>query len=818
MGYPSRYTRPARRSLVNGQSDDASLVEREMYLKGFRAAGAASPEKARDRGFRADIEGLRGLAVLLVVIFHAGLAAPGGFIGVDVFFVISGFLITGLLLREREARGRIDLLAFYARRVRRLLPAAVVVLAVSLPIAYTLYAPLDRAEVLLDGAASALSVGNIRFAMAEGDYFNAITTPSPFLHFWSLGVEEQFYLVWPALLLFAAGGLVAARAIRLSVGAALAIVFVASLAASVVLTEMAASWAFYSLPTRAFELAAGGLIAVGAVAVARVPGIILAPLGWLGLIAIIWSAFAFDAGMAFPGYIALVPTLGTAALIAAGGRRFAPGALLSLEPLRFVGRISYSLYLWHWPILVLGGMALGFTEPGLAGGIALIGLSIAVATLSWAFVEEPFRSGLPAFASRPGRTVFAGSAAILAVVVAANGMAFASNRALSEAVASSGSIGDPAAPAPEYAADDDPEIDEGEPADEVDVDVLPEIVLARSTPRPVNKGADPTAGPRLSPIPLPDTTPVPPPDPTSGPKPKPKPTPKPTAKPTPAPDTTPRAEPTFVAAPPGSGKPPSGHALSPDVQPALVSARNDRERIWFERCLGSFEHTAPRPGCVYGDKNGSFTIALIGDSHAGHFFPAFEAAAQQNGWRLLVMVKVSCTFTDLRIENITLKREYTECAAWNEGVIAKLNAERPGMTVLVNQRVMFPLDPADKTAAAKAAGVARMIARINGPVVLLGDSPRSAFDVPACLSANLADIRACATARKRALSSHLVIERKVAEGAGVPLIDLSGRICPEAPCPAVVDNMIVYRDTHHLTATFARSLGPDLARLLKQVR
>ncbi len=182
-------------------------------------------------GFRPDIEGLRGLAVLLVVIFHAGLPLPGGFIGVDVFFVISGFLITGLLLREREQTGRIDLVAFYARRVRRLLPAALVVLLVTLPVAYALFAPLDRGQMVWDGAAAALSVGNIRFALAEGDYFANLAAPSPFLHFWSLAVEEQFYLVWPALLLLAA--VAWRRRPRRAVWIALFDVFLASLVAAV---------------------------------------------------------------------------------------------------------------------------------------------------------------------------------------------------------------------------------------------------------------------------------------------------------------------------------------------------------------------------------------------------------------------------------------------------------------------------------------------------------------------------------------------------------------------------------------------------------
>ncbi|MDQ6794744.1 MAG: acyltransferase, partial [Chloroflexota bacterium] len=149
----------------------------------------------RSDGFRPDIEGLRGVAVLLVVLFHAGIAGiAGGFIGVDVFFVISGFLITGLLLREREQTGSVDLLRFYARRARRILPAAVVVIAITLPVAVLVLDPLSRAPVIIDSLASALSIGNIRFAFVAGDYFSTLGTPSPFLHFWSLGVEEQFYL------------------------------------------------------------------------------------------------------------------------------------------------------------------------------------------------------------------------------------------------------------------------------------------------------------------------------------------------------------------------------------------------------------------------------------------------------------------------------------------------------------------------------------------------------------------------------------------------------------------------------------------------
>ena len=237
-------------------------------------------------GFRSDVEGIRGLAVIVVVLFHAGLAGlVGGFIGVDVFFVISGFLITGLLLREHERTGRIGLLQFYARRARRLLPAAIVVLVATLVVALNVVDPLDRPAVGLDGASAALSIANIRFALASGDYFSSVAAPSPFLHYWSLAVEEQFYLVWPAMILLVAGGLRGLGS-RRRITRTLIVIVAVSFAANLFLTDAAANWAFYSLPTRAWELGLGGLLAVGSVALARIPGPIVGIAGWLGLGAI----------------------------------------------------------------------------------------------------------------------------------------------------------------------------------------------------------------------------------------------------------------------------------------------------------------------------------------------------------------------------------------------------------------------------------------------------------------------------------------------------------------------------------------------------
>ena len=340
-------------------------------------------------GFRPDIEGIRAVAILLVIAYHANVGQlPGGFVGVDVFFVVSGFLITGLIVREINTTGRVDLVAFYARRARRLLPAALLVIAATMIASKVALPPLRLDAVAADGAAAALYVSNLRFAAQATDYLQADLAPSPLLHYWSLAVEEQFYLFWPALLAI----VTMVTRHRAAVAIAVALVGLASFGTSLWLTAVNAPLAFFLLPTRAWELAVGGLIAVG-VARIRPSPMVAGVLGIVGIASVVASGVLLTADMPFPGLAATLPVAGSALLLLAGlgTSRSAVSLMLATRPMRWVGRISYSLYLWHWPMLVIPAAAVG-RELGGPAVVGLVALTFVLAALSQRYVEDPIRS------------------------------------------------------------------------------------------------------------------------------------------------------------------------------------------------------------------------------------------------------------------------------------------------------------------------------------------------------------------------------------------------------------------------------------------
>ena len=698
----------------------------------------ASPPPTDGRApFRPDIEGLRAIAVLLVLAYHARIPGfTGGYIGVDVFYVVSGFLITGLIIRELQATGRVDLPTFYTRRARRLLPAALVVIALTVIASAIVLPPLRVPDVAGDGAAAALYVSNIRFAAQATDYLQAELDPSPLLHFWSLGVEEQFYLFWPALLFLASRRRFDPRRLGLVV----AVVAIASFGLGLAWTSTDAPLAFFLLPARAWELAVGAGLALGVAHLARLPTTVATIAVGLGVALIGIGGVMFDTATPFPGTAAVLPVAG-AALVIAGGlpQPLNPlSCLVAIAPMRWIGGISYSLYLWHWPLLVLPAAAVGSALPGPVR-LGLVGVTFVLAEASRRFIEDPIRHGRAA-RIRPSRSLAA--AGVASLVVAGVSL-------------SAGMI---AGPRPALAAP------------------VRDVTLDLPSPRPtVTASAEPGSS---------------------------------QGSPSPAP------APTMAQTPSGP--------VPDDLVPSLATVREDIPVIYADGCHAEWRETTPRD-CVYGDASAGTTVVLIGDSHAAHWFPTFQRLADERDWRLVSLTKSACPVADLPVYNTGLKREYVECDQWRAAVIDRIAKERPSMVVISDSRTgQFWVDgaavPAGEREDLWAAGLERSIREIEpltDDVVVIGDTPRPGSDVPVCLSDNLDDALACATPVEKAVGAkRMATERAVAADTGAAFLDPTSWVCPTSPCPAVIGNVLVYRDGSHMTTPFARALAPYLGPAL----
>ncbi|MEU4343922.1 acyltransferase family protein [Nocardia sp. NPDC023852] len=689
----------------------------------------ASPQP----GFRPDIEGFRAVAVLAVVLFHAGVPGiTGGFVGVDIFFVISGFLITGILCREAASTGTVGLARFYGARARRLLPAAGIVLAATAIASAMLLSPLEARRVLGDGIASALYAGNCRLALRGTDYLAADTPPSPFQHFWSLGVEEQFYLVWPALIIATAWLMRRSRtgsASPLPYLFILAVVAALSFATSLIWTGALQPWAFFSLPARAWELAAGGVVALSAVVWSRLPTSVAAAAGWVGL-SLIGVACAHLSGTTrYPGAAALVPVLGAALVIVSGCAepRFGVGRVLAVPEMRAIGTVSYSWYLWHWPVLVLAPQVLG-RPLGLVGSLGAVAMAGGLAMLTHWLVENPVR-----FAPRLRRSA--------TLSLACGG----ASTAVSIGVA---------------------------------------LALLVLVPAPVGRGM---AAPTLT-LTAPETPAVPataPHDEAVG-------------------QLVAQAQSVIAASA-------EIQAVPSNLTPSLANAAGDKAEVFVNGCVRSW-HEVGSGECASGDTGSATTVALVGDSHAAMWTPAFEQIAVPRHWRLETMAKVTCPLLDLPITSPYLGREYTECDQWRGQILARLRDERPRLIVVSMSRRYggdFGFVSYDQ---AWIDGLNRMVAQMRdfgSAVLVLGGIPDPHSTVPVCLSEHIDEAAACTPARPVAVNdAGIAAEQAAATASGGQYADLTPLFCTTARCPPIVGNNLVYRDDNHLTVSYARTLGP----------
>jgi peptidoglycan/LPS O-acetylase OafA/YrhL len=338
--------------------------------------------------FRPDVEGLRGIAVLLVVFFHCQVPGfAGGFIGVDIFFALSGYLITKLIVNEIERNGTLNFREFYARRVRRLLPASGLVVVATLLLGFAVYSPLEQAAHASMARYTLVYISNYLFMHDAADYFARDVATNPYLHTWSLAVEEQFYLFWPAVIALA----LHRTGTRRRAVVVLLVMCVVSFGLCVWLTHVRQPWAFFGSPARAWEFGLGGLASL-----VRKPALSahirwIRPLSWVGLGAIVAAGYRYSAEMSFPGYAATLPVAGTIAVLLSGASGIGSSLqnFLGNTVLLRLGKLSYSLYLWHWPILMLATVR--FPAITWHGKLAAAGIALLLAELTFRLLENPIR-------------------------------------------------------------------------------------------------------------------------------------------------------------------------------------------------------------------------------------------------------------------------------------------------------------------------------------------------------------------------------------------------------------------------------------------
>ena len=674
-------------------------------------------------GYRADIQALRAVAVALVVAYHLapGLVS-GGYVGVDVFFVISGFLITSHLVREHERTGSISLRAFYVRRIRRLLPAALLVLLV-LVFAYAILMPESmRQQGYREIIASALYVENWVLAFSSVDYLGAAAAPSLAQHYWSLSVEEQFYIVWPVLLLLVGWiGLRSSGDHRARNWAiALWAVFGASLLASVVVTAVNPEWAYFVTPVRAWEFAAGGLVAL--IAVRPVEGYerLRTVASWVGLVAIASSAMLFTPATPFPGSAALVPVVGTVLVIAARDprTRWSPMILGRTPPVQFVGGVSYSVYLWHWPLIILYPVIVGHA-PGWRGLLIVLLATLVAATASKYLVEDPFLRRKP-MAPRfwPTAAATAGAMAVLVVVstvqIGAIDARTAATAQEQEAIADGPCYG------------------------------------ARAL-----SNAD-CASPRAVPADI-DTSFA----------------------------ATDYADTTLGDCGAGVTVGTIGDALE----------------------------------CSFGDAASDRLVVMVGDSHAGHWLPAVQSIAADEDWHIVTFFRSSCPFTTATPSASGVFQ--IACEEWKGLVEQRVETLAPDLVLVASLspygylNADFDPGPVD----AMQAGYADSLSTLAGSaaaVVVLRDTPFMQDNVPDCLGVAGAD---CDRPRSAVLEAHAdPLWEAAAAVPGVGRVDLTDVFCDETTCFATTGGVVIYRDHHHLGASYSRSLGLQLlARLSESV-
>jgi len=720
----------------------------------------------RKAGLLTEIEGLRAVAVGTVLLFHAHLGFSGGYVGVDVFFVVSGFLITGLILREYEETGRVSLREFYARRARRLLPAAALVLLVTLVLADRLFDPLRAARNAVDALYAAGFVANFRFAASGADYFEQGMAPSAIQHWWSLAVEEQFYFLWPGLLALTWRVFSRSRRpvrVRMSALAVVLVIGVVSFIVGYRLTSSNPSWGYFATWSRGWELAAGAACAFLWAYRDRVHALVLRSiLGWVGMVLIGYSALRFDGSTPFPGTAAWYPVAGTILVIASIGTKWGPGLLLSLRPMQWIGGRSYGIYLWHWPLLI--ALEERVDDPSAWARAAMLVLSVVLAALSYRFVENPIRHQRALVVS-PWRSLATG--VVLTGLVIGGGVV---GRTLADDIDETGYTAPTVPTTAAFAAS---------------TTVAPtSSIAAPDSTRPADSGTGGTVTPTTS------------------------------------------AAPTTTLAPLEELRLRVANELQPliaaslendllpdNLRPPITKLPRDKSIITRNGCLLNYS-TVRNPPCVFGDPESDTHILMYGDSHTAHWFPAVDAIAQRRSWKVTVRTKAGCPSADVRVVRFD-KPRYEECDRWQERTLQQVVESDADLVVTSNYR--YRGYGVRLTNDVWQAGLERMVEALVGAgkqVLLLSDIPVPGKNQAECLADNPRRIQRCSHEREISVRKEFIlIDQAVAEKFGVSAYDPTEWFCAQA-CPAVIGDMAVRFDEDHISQTYAAFLAAYLEPVL----
>ena len=690
-----------------------------------RVRRAPIARKSASSGVRPEIQALRAIAVATVAVYHFWPhLLPGGYIGVDVFFVISGFLITTLLLKEVDRTGSVSMAQFWARRARRILPAALFVLIVSALVTVA-FVPFSRWEQFFaEMQASTTYAQNWHLAAAAVDYSAADNAPTALQHYWSLSAEEQFYLVWPALILLAAVAMRISRrhkAGRRPIALVLATLTIASLAYGIYDTQADAATAYFITPTRAWEFGLGGLLAL-VQPLDNGPQGVRSAMSWLGLVAIAIAAAGFSSATPFPGVAALVPVLGAIVFILAGApaHRTSLTPVLATRPVQFVGDVSYGVYLWHWPLLIVAPFVLGRALDTPTKVVILV-LTLIASWLTKLLIEDPVRHG-PLLTTRKPRWT-------LGLTAVATGLVMAVALGGSSVVHARIARDDRAAAA----------------------------VLA-GNPKCFGAAARDAANPCENP----------------------------------------KLKYSVVPSPAAAAGRPNAPCTITAVTPMTIC-----------------EFGVPR-------RKATATIALVGDSHAGHWRAAVAVTARRRGWHGISITRSGCPLSRTVKE---LRRQLIQpCIAWNRTVPRWL-ARHPSIHTLfvayeTGQKWRVP---SGRSAwEAEVAGFERAwkaLPRSIQHIVVLHDTPKVRETTSTCIERatdqHRVPGRACAVPRREAFDRDAQAAAAKRLGSKrVQVVDMTRFICDRTRCYPVVGGALVYKDTHHLTVVFATTLGPFLDQSL----